>query len=269
MKYIIYAAIALTLFSCSPERVDSNLWEISSDSLKNKSYIFGSIHFMPQENSVKIRPEVERILRKSDIVVFEAQLDTVYNTTIKTAKECLSQKEQDKLRLILRDSFNMNNNAIDSSFSLDADHFSILLIKLHFGELFYSDHYYYYQAKLMNKRMYYLDSYSKIVDYQNNVFDEVWFRNDSSRNSYLTNCNLIFDNYNLEQGAAADSFMRYNKHINDDRSMVVFRNLDWISSIDSIIKENKVLIIVGSGHLGGDSGLLNLLTNKNYNVKPL
>ena len=268
MKHIIYFTIAITLFTCSSRRVDSNLWEISSDSLKNKSYLFGSIHFIPK-SLVHIRPVVEDILKKSDVVVFEANLDTVYNLTIKIANECLSHKEQDKLRLILRDSFKLNNNVIDSAMNLNAIQFGQLLIKLHFGELFSFDYYYYQIAKSMNKRIYYLDSYSKIIDYQRNLADELWYRNDSSRNSYLTNLNLIFNYYNLEKGASTDSFMRYDKHINDNRSMVVVRNLDWISPIDSIIKENKVLIIVGSGHLGGDCGLLNLLTNKKYNVEPI
>ncbi|MCF6185673.1 MAG: TraB/GumN family protein, partial [Bacteroidales bacterium] len=47
------------------------------------------------------------------------------------------------------------------------------------------------------------------------------------------------------------------------------RNADWISKIEKLIKENPVFIAVGAGHLAGKSGVLNLLREKGYNVKPI
>ena len=47
------------------------------------------------------------------------------------------------------------------------------------------------------------------------------------------------------------------------------RNADWLPKIEKAIKGKSTFIAVGSGHLGGKAGVLNLLREKGYKLKPI
>ena len=52
-------------------------------------------------------------------------------------------------------------------------------------------------------------------------------------------------------------------------NLLTKRNADWIPKIEKAVKENSSFIAVGSGHLGGKNGVLNLLKEKGYKLKPI
>jgi uncharacterized protein YbaP (TraB family) len=47
------------------------------------------------------------------------------------------------------------------------------------------------------------------------------------------------------------------------------RNAAWVKKIMPLTANQSVLFAVGAGHLGGENGLLNLLKNRGYSVKPI
>ena len=51
--------------------------------------------------------------------------------------------------------------------------------------------------------------------------------------------------------------------------MINRRNKNWVEQFPKIAKDKSLLIAVGAGHLGGESGLLNLLKQKGYTLRPL
>ena len=51
--------------------------------------------------------------------------------------------------------------------------------------------------------------------------------------------------------------------------MINDRNKNWVEKFPDITKDKSILIAVGAGHLGGKDGLLNLLKQKGYNIRPL
>jgi uncharacterized protein YbaP (TraB family) len=52
------------------------------------------------------------------------------------------------------------------------------------------------------------------------------------------------------------------------KKLLVQRNQNWIPQIESLLKEDKnVLIIVGAAHLAGEDGLLALLTEKGHHIE--
>ena len=51
--------------------------------------------------------------------------------------------------------------------------------------------------------------------------------------------------------------------------MINDRNRDWAGQFPNITKNKSLLIAVGAGHLGGKSGLLNLLKENGYTIRPL
>jgi hypothetical protein len=47
------------------------------------------------------------------------------------------------------------------------------------------------------------------------------------------------------------------------------RNKNWVSQFTEIAKEKPTLFAVGAGHLGGEDGVINLLKQKGYTLRPL
>ena len=47
------------------------------------------------------------------------------------------------------------------------------------------------------------------------------------------------------------------------------RNKNWAEQLNTIMPQKSVLVVVGSGHLPGDDGLLDLLKRKGYTVEPV
>lgn len=52
-------------------------------------------------------------------------------------------------------------------------------------------------------------------------------------------------------------------------SLLDERNTAWIPKIEKAVREKSSFIAVGAGHLGGKSGVVNLLKAKGYKVKPI
>jgi uncharacterized protein YbaP (TraB family) len=47
------------------------------------------------------------------------------------------------------------------------------------------------------------------------------------------------------------------------------RNKDWIPKIEELVKAQSTFIAVGSGHLGSETGVIQLLRNAGYTVEPV
>ena len=47
------------------------------------------------------------------------------------------------------------------------------------------------------------------------------------------------------------------------------RNRRWVEQFEKISKENSTLYAVGVGHLGGDKGVINLLKQKGFTIRPI
>jgi uncharacterized protein YbaP (TraB family) len=74
-----------------------------------------------------------------------------------------------------------------------------------------------------------------------------------------------------ESGDAENLYQLMNRSFKDhpaihDR-LLIQRNKNWVSQIEAMIKENKiVLVIVGAGHLVGPDSVVDMLKEKGYNV---
>lgn len=52
-------------------------------------------------------------------------------------------------------------------------------------------------------------------------------------------------------------------------ALVKTRNLNWLEEMKSLLPTRSTLYVVGAGHLPGDSGMINLLRDAGYKVKPV
>ena len=52
-------------------------------------------------------------------------------------------------------------------------------------------------------------------------------------------------------------------------ALVKTRNLNWLEEMKALLPTRSALYVVGAGHLPGDSGMINLLRDAGYKVKPV
>ncbi len=55
----------------------------------------------------------------------------------------------------------------------------------------------------------------------------------------------------------------------DARMLLENRNRAWLDILIGAIPTASILIVVGAGHLPGDTGLISLLRNAGYTVEPV
>ena len=52
-------------------------------------------------------------------------------------------------------------------------------------------------------------------------------------------------------------------------ALVKTRNLNWLEEMKKLLPSRSTLYVVGSGHLPGDYGMINLLREAGYKVRPV
>lgn len=56
---------------------------------------------------------------------------------------------------------------------------------------------------------------------------------------------------------------------NDIKMLLDDRNISWIPVIEKLIAEKPTFVAVGAAHLAGENGVINLLKNQGYTLKPI
>lgn len=55
----------------------------------------------------------------------------------------------------------------------------------------------------------------------------------------------------------------------EEEALIYQRNADWAKKLPSILHTASTLVVVGSGHLPGERGLLELLRQAGFDVTPV
>jgi uncharacterized protein YbaP (TraB family) len=70
-------------------------------------------------------------------------------------------------------------------------------------------------------------------------------------------------------GALFDLMYKTGDFVDMEEDMLIKRNDKWIPEIETQIKNESTFIAVGAAHLAGSKGLINLLRQKGYTLKPV
>ncbi len=265
---------------------NSLIYKIQSDT--NTVYLMGSIHVLAEEyypltrafsyayyNSQKVVFEIDpEILFSPDFMKKNEQYYTFQDG--KTLKSVLSPKAYSLLKKHL-ESMGINMNKVNKYkpwallLSLGKRSKSSLEFRSDLG----IENYFFRLAKDAGKPTGGLET----MEDQLNVFDKLTFKEQGKliidaftskspkeqEKEFLTlvknwhQGNLAELERNVEEGK---KYPKLHKAILEDR------NRNWIPQIEEFLKEDKnVLVIVGAAHLAGDYGLLNLLTEKGYELE--
>jgi uncharacterized protein len=266
----------------------SLLWEISSDSLGKKSYLYGTVHSIC-EKSVRMTPIFKNIISSSEEVYLEINFDedlnefkSQYDTFIKNGKS-LSSYYTDEQYARLEKIFNRNLKARGINLGQFKNYKPNEILPMIIPD-----------PKICTKWTSYEEQISKVAKRKKIVirgietFEEHNSLEEESDSSIAKNAKYFFelvvgeigrdsirndyyrmiDMYKFEDIDALYSFSSKDDPSHSAK-VLDFRNKIWIPKIKKISATKSVLYAVGAAHLAGENGVINLLRKEGYTVKPV
>lgn len=267
----------------------SLLWEISGNGLKEPSYLYGTYHLL-NDSYLNTVPEVKARFERSKGVVVEVEIDS-------------AQMMQLAPKMVMPD------NKISALLSTDDYALVGQEVKQTLGyDLKMLDQMKPMTLLLMMSMMEY-QKQDVLKQYQGTALDAYFAEQGRSTGKKISTLetleqqfNLLYNHYPVEKQAThlveyvknkeealkaavllTDLYFKkdlkgmweaseaYNKLTGEEDMayMTDDRNINWMTKLPAIMKEQSTFVAVGALHLPGQNGLIALLQRAGYTVKPL
>lgn len=258
----------------------SLLWEVSGNGLQKPSYLFGTFHIMCKEN-FEISPALKKAFSQTDQLFEEMKMDDpsiqlkmmtlMVSTT--SLKELLGEEVYEKTATEFQKITGMPLLLFNKMKPFAA--ISLLTQKsITCSETVMPEMEFIKLAKEANKEVLGLET----------VEDEMKAIDKISLDSQITSLKRMVQNfdstkimmqlmekeYQKRDPEALEKMMRENGASGDfETALLTERNKAWIFVIEKAMQAKPSFFAFGAGHLGGQTGVLNLLKQKGYILKPI
>ncbi|TXK37410.1 TraB/GumN family protein [Pontibacter qinzhouensis] len=269
---------------------NSLLWEISGNGLKQPSYLYGTFHLL-NDSYLSTTPEVKQHFEQSKAVVIEADIDS---SKVMQLAGYMVMPENKLSELLSAEEYQLVATETKNVLGYDLamlDHMKPVSLMLLLSVTEYKDleavkkfedgqaldMYFASQGRSNNKKMFYLETLEQQMQllYDHHSLDQqaqqlIAFvkSKDYVLNSQEELTNLYF-NKDLQAMVAASEAYSKKMGEEDMAYMLDDRNKNWMTQLPQILKAQQTFIAVGAMHLPGNNGLIKLLQNAGYTVKPL
>lgn len=294
IRYFIFAIFFLSVLpACNAQKesgliVNKNentlLWEVSGNGLKKPSYLFGTFHLMCKED-IHFSDQMKTAIKKSDRIYMEMDMDdpTVLLSGMlymnmkdgKKLEDLYTKEEYSRLQLYFKDSLKMPLMMFQKAkpyFLMALFYPRMMNCKTPTGveqEIIAI-------AKVEKKEIDGLET----MQFQASVFDSIPY--DVQAKELMKNIDSfavnkkefekmlrIYKNQQLDSMQSAMDFSDLGGEKFED-ILLKNRNINWVKQLkDNIMSKESVFVAVGAGHLSGKYGLIALLREAGYKVRPL
>lgn len=260
----------------SPKLENSLLWEVSGNGLSKPSFLYGTVH-MICGGDYFLSEKTKKAFEASDKLVLEINFADPNEMTdmqkMAMGKESLSKKlspeELSKLDAILKKTAGMTVQQVDS-FSLMTV-MSLISIKT-FGctDIKLYEMEFIEMAKKKNIQIGGLES----VKSQFTILENAYSNDEMIAMLGETNQEetaKLVSVYKLENVSGLYDISTDKKFTSDKTKKIILdnRNTNWVKNMPELMKKESVFFAVGAAHLGGEVGVINLLRQAGYIVKPV
>ena len=292
MKTSLIVPLLLLFQSCKsqpeiklPTNDNNNtlLWEISGNGLKKPSYLFGTFHMMCKDD-ILFSKNLSDALTASEEVYFEMDLDDASNTLGalffmnmkdgKTLKDLYTAEEFNRLNTYFKDSLGTSLTTFQKMKPAFLEAFlfpKMMPCKEMSGveqEL----------MKMAKKQQKEIKGFETIA-FQASVFDSIPYADQArslltsidSINKYKEYFDTMLNVYKRQEVDSIEAlFNNPNFGIKDGLDILLDkRNRNWVGQLKTILPVNNIFIAVGAGHLVGKNGLIAMLKEEGYTLRPI
>lgn len=265
----------------------NSLWRIKSKT--NSIYLLGSLHLL-RSNNYPLSDIIEKAFEDSQILVLEVDLKSMNDpeTQLTMLTKGMFADGQTLVKSIGRKAYELAKTKTEE-LGIDIVMFkdfkpwlfamtltTIKLQSLGFDPQYGLDSYFYSKANQTGKQVVALET----PEYQIDLFDKM---SASDQESLVNEALLKLDMAEMKMNTILDAWSSGDikemeatllKSIREYpelyETLIDNRNKAWLTKIESFLSEKgNYMILVGAGHLVGNSGLLELLENKGYSIEQL
>lgn len=276
----VVLCLMLLIAGCQrPPQTDYNslLWKIEGENIQT-SYLFGTIHLLPQE-SFEIKEKVATAFNASEQIVLEIDIDDpsmqmkmMQNASMKdgsTLDEIFSEEDYTAVSSALKESVGIGLEAMNSMKPFMI--YSMLIGNLIEGTPASYELSFMQMAKDKELEILGLET----VEDQMAVFDKIPYdeqakdvialvRNKEETQREFSEMVQAYNNEDVEKlYSIIDQYADTETEMDE---LIVKRNQNWIPVIGELAKEKVSFFGVGAAHLGGENGVIPLLRNAGYTV---
>lgn len=260
----------------SPKLENSLLWEVSGNGLSKPSYLYGTIHMICSSDYF-LTDKTKRAFESSEKLMLEINFSDPKEMSqmqqLAMGKEPLSKKltpeQLAKLDDILKKTTGMTVKQVDSFSLLNV--MSLISMKT-FGctDLKFYEMEFIEQAKKKKIEICGLESVKDQFVILENAYtnDEIIAMLDESVPEETAKLVSTYKDENIESLYNITTDERFTSK-KTKKIILDERNLNWVKSMAELVKKQSVFFAVGSAHLGGEFGVINLLRKAGYKVKPI
>lgn len=260
----------------SPKLENSLLWEVSGNGLSKTSYLYGTIHMICSSDYF-LSEKTKKAFDSSSKLILEIDLSDPQQLTdmqqMAMSKQPLSKilSPQDLLKLdnILQKKTGMTIQQVDN-FTLFTVMSLVMMKSFGCPDLKFYEMNFIEMAKQRKLPVLGLET----VKEQMNMFANAY--SDTEMIKMLEEfkkeeTDKMVAKYKEENITALYEFTTDKKVITEETRKVILdnRNQNWLKTIPELIKKESIFLAVGSAHLAGESGIINLLRKAGYTVKPV
>jgi uncharacterized protein YbaP (TraB family) len=278
---LIWILFILPTFLLGQDSIQYNLlWRIEGNNLEKPSYLFGTMH-VNDARAFNFSDSVMLALERCETFALEVHPDTMMNSmfqklfnnsTENNLMDVLSEEEYQQLKQKFEekstldlDKINLQDPSILSSI-MEPDEDKID------DKATFVDAYLFGIARTLNKPIWGLESmkdhsgaFSNYNKEQQRAF-LLGLINDDYETDYQQMLNELVDVYkegNITQiGAMANVFTAVD-------SQLIRRNFVMVNSMETLMQKQSLFAAVGTAHLPGKNGIINILIQKGYRVLPV
>lgn len=276
-KILLLSFLLSTIFINAQQEYQSLLWEITGNSLEKPSYLYGTMH-VSKKVAFRLDDVFYESLNKSECIALESDPSTwlAYNYESSYLLNSYEPYNED----FYADLFKLNHPKqleIRENIRIDNNQISGYLYRKNyaddnFEEETYLDMFIYQAGKKHNKTIVGLENLDESkylttkAQYDDSKKPDAWLvKLFKEQRPYIVQENTYRErNLDLlDSIGEASSTNFYREH------MLYKRNDNMVSVLDSLMHKKSVFSGVGAAHLPGKKGMINMLREKGYIVKPL
>ena len=279
VKSIAICALTLVSFTIFAQDNKSLLWEISGKGLEKPSYVFGTIHMICQEDYI-MTETIQNTLKNVDAFYAEIDFSNPENMAVlqqsmmseTPLSQRLNNEQYQKLQQLLKEVVDLDitqfehltDAAIVSMVTFKS--FPCTDFKMYEMELLQT-------AAAAEKKMGGLETAAEQMEILGKSLgiDAVFeMLNDLKKDGFKSTKEMVALYTNQDVQGLYD-YMKKSSYMTDEvyNEMLTKRNHNWINEMPELMKNQSVFFAVGAAHLSGNNGVLKLLKDNGYTVKPV
>lgn len=265
------------------------LWEISGKDLEQSSFLYGTIHMINKKDFI-MTEAIESAFEQADLVTFEINLEEMTNMAAMmplmmkafmngdtTLQDLLPEEDYrlvsghfEKLGLPM-----MLLNRIKPMFLSALTSEDALKMSEEPGEVVSYEMEFMEMARRQGKTMAGLET----AEYQMSMFDSIPYRVQAEMlvesiqagdtgNDQFKKMIELYKNQDLQ--GLQEMLSSDETGVADYEDLLLLqRNRNWIPVMEKMMVDHRVFFAVGAGHLAGEEGVIALLREAGYTVRPL